>query len=153
MPRPRCEQISLEIPYYHIVTRCVRRSFLCGEDHVSGKSYEHRRQWVEDQIRLLSSIFAIDVATYAVMSNHCHIVVKLNPSQTEEWSDDEVVERWRAVYKGAPVLQKHLAGQQLDAIEEIELAEWIETYRERKGECMSPFLPICPLLTMGFFWA
>ncbi|WP_200197370.1 transposase [Halorhodospira abdelmalekii] len=87
MPRPRCEQISPTTPYYHIVTRCVRRSFLCGEDHVSGKSYEHRRQWVEDQLRLLSSIFAIDIATYAVMSNHCHVVVKLEPSQTAH-SDD-----------------------------------------------------------------
>ncbi|MBK1736319.1 hypothetical protein CKO15_13870, partial [Halorhodospira abdelmalekii] len=31
-------------------------------------------------------------------------------------------------------MQKHLAGKQLDAIEKIELAEWIETYRERLGD-------------------
>ena len=51
----------------------VRRAWLCGEDRESGRSYEHRRQWVEDRIGELAGIFAVAVWGYAVMSNHLEI--------------------------------------------------------------------------------
>ncbi len=79
MPRPRRTQISLEdTPYYHCCSRVVRRAFLCGDDAYSGKNYDHRRGWVESLLFELESVFAIDVAAFAIMSNHLHLVLHID---------------------------------------------------------------------------
>ena len=83
---------------YHCVSRCVRRAWLCGEDRESGRSYAHRRQWVEDSIGELVEIFSVAVWGYAVMSNHLHVVVEVIPQAAAEWSADEVAARWTRLY-------------------------------------------------------
>lgn len=109
MPKPRKQQISLsDTPYYHCVSRCVRRAFLCGEDKLTGKSYEHRRYWVEDQLIFLTKIFAIELCAYAVMSNHTHVVLHVNAEKANCWSDREVIERWHQLHKGTMVTQQFL---------------------------------------------
>jgi REP element-mobilizing transposase RayT len=103
MTLPRKNLVSVEYtPYYHLVTRCVRRTFLCGVDKTNDKNYEHRRQWIEDRLRVLASLFDIDLCSYAVMSNHIHIVAKLCPEQSEHWTTDEILQRWTSLFKGPP---------------------------------------------------
>jgi hypothetical protein len=55
-----------EIQIVHTISRCVRRSFLCGDDPYSGESYEHRRQWIRDRLEFLAGIFGIDCLTFSV---------------------------------------------------------------------------------------
>jgi hypothetical protein len=67
----RKKQICLqETPYYHRISRCARHAFLCGEDKLSGRTYEHRRDWVVDQLKRLTEVFAINICAYAVITNH-----------------------------------------------------------------------------------
>ncbi|SBS25824.1 hypothetical protein MAQ5080_00378 [Marinomonas aquimarina] len=109
MPKPRKQQISLsDTPYYHCVSRCVRRAFLCGDDKVTGKSYEHRRYWVEEYLVFLTQVFAVELCAYAVMSNHTHVVLHVNAEKAQSWSDREVIERWHQLHKGTMVTQQFI---------------------------------------------
>ena len=95
----RAQQIDLSVtPYYHCVNRCVRRTFLCGEDSLTGNSYEHRREWIANKIKSLVEVFAIDVAAYAVMSNHYHVVLQVDLKGAEAWNSLEVIERWGELF-------------------------------------------------------
>lgn len=132
MTKPRSALVSVEdTPYYHVVSRCVRRTFLCGIDKQTGKDYQHRRQWIEDRIRVLSSIFALEICSYCVMSNHIHIVAKLCPEQAEDWTVDQILQRWTSLYKGPFLVQKHLSGGSMQAFERAMVSEFAELYRER----------------------
>jgi len=130
MTRPRKELISLaDTPYYHITSRCVRRAFLCGVDQYSGQNYEHRRQWIVDRIRLLSSLFAIDICAYAVLSNHYHLVLKLCPEQLNDLSDDQVIDRWCALFKGPLLIQRYRSGEARSAPEQSTVGDIVNVWR------------------------
>ena len=99
MTQPRKRQIDLaSTPFYHCICRCVRRAFLCGYDEYSGRDYEHRREWIVERIRLLASIFAIDVCAYAVMSNHVHLVLRVDKKRAKSWDNFELAKRWERLY-------------------------------------------------------
>ncbi|MES9855766.1 MAG: hypothetical protein ABW166_04060, partial [Sedimenticola sp.] len=93
MPKPRKALISLDsTPYYHCISRCVRRAFLCGEDSLTGKNFEHRKQWVVDRLTELSSLFAIDIAAFSVLANHYHLVLRIDRQAVDNWSETELID-------------------------------------------------------------
>lgn len=131
MTRARSQQVCLDVTsYYHCVSRCVRRTFLCGYDELSQRSFEHRRDWIESRIKELSGIFCIDVCAYAVMSNHYHVVVHIDKAKSEKLSDVEVIERWAQLHNKPVMIQRFLANHikseaELSVVKEI-LAQWRE---------------------------
>ncbi|WP_260294241.1 transposase [Sedimenticola hydrogenitrophicus] len=132
MPRPRKTLVSLDdTPYYHCVSRCVRRAFLCGEDHQSGRSFEHRRGWIEERLLALSQCFAIDICGYAVMSNHTHLVLFVDSDQALNWSIQEIIERWHGLFSGTLLSQRYLRGDRLSLAEVKCVEADAEQWRER----------------------
>lgn len=132
MPAPRYRQVSIETtPYYHCISRCVRRAFLCGSDPLTGFNFEHRRGWIVKRIKRVCSVFAVDLCAYAVMSNHYHIVVKINPSQLAGWSDEEVARRWLRLFSGPQLIHQYLAGTELSTVQFEQVLKLIALWRER----------------------
>jgi hypothetical protein len=72
---------------------------------------------MERRLAKLSRVFAIDLLAYAIMSNHYHVVVRLNMERLSAWSDEEVVKRWGQVFTVPQDLS----------------ADQIECWRERLG--------------------
>ena len=132
MTRPRSQLVSVEAtPYYHCTARCVRRSWLCGDDRYTGKNFDHRKAWVLERMKLLAEVFAIDIAAYAVLSNHYHVVLHINMSQCGSWSDEEVVARWTRLYAGPKWVKRYKAGTPLSETETKLLGTLITRWRDR----------------------
>lgn len=132
MTQPRNRLVSVEdTPYYHCIGRCVRRAFLCGTDEFSGQDYEHRRQWIVDRLTSLTQLFAIDVCSYAVMSNHYHVVLKLNPSSAKDWSDKDIIERWVALFSGNEHTRAYFSNQPLSDHNKSYLSNYIPLWQQR----------------------
>ncbi|MCL1049977.1 transposase [Shewanella abyssi] len=135
MPRPRRTQISIEdTPWYHAVSRCVRKAWLTGVDPNTGQSYEHRRDWVESQLLKLAGVFAIDIAAYAVMSNHLHLVLKIDIELANNWTDREVVEQWHQLFKGTELTQRFAKGELVEEQNLSPLRHSIAQYRSRLSD-------------------
>jgi len=134
MTKARQELVSLgDTSWYHLVNRCVRRAYLCGVDSISGNDYEHRRGWIETRIMQLSDVFAVDVAAYAVMSNHYHVVVRVDEQKALDWSREEVLQRWTLLFAGHQSVQRYLALDNEEPSESLlsQVDELVEVYRLR----------------------
>ena len=83
-----------EIAIVHVMNRVVRRCFLLGDDSVTGKNYDHRKVWIEEELKHLAANFGIDLLVFAILSNHFHLVLRSRPDVVATWDDTEVARRW-----------------------------------------------------------
>jgi REP element-mobilizing transposase RayT len=132
MTRARYQQVSLQdTPYYHCISRCVRRAYLCGDDPVTGKNFDHRKQWLVSRIKTLAAQFSIDICAYAIMSNHYHLVLFVNEQQVGEWDDSEVVKRWTALFPRNAALIATLQKNKSSKAAQKRLQQQTSLWRER----------------------
>ena len=101
MAIPRKYIVDTETPgFYHCISRCVRRAYLCGDDPITGNNCDHRKAWLEKRMLELASIFSVELYAYAIMDNHYHLVIYLDPLAPQSWSDEQVAEKWLLAYPG-----------------------------------------------------
>ncbi|OED39325.1 hypothetical protein AB833_15420 [Chromatiales bacterium (ex Bugula neritina AB1)] len=132
MTKPRKQQISLDdTPYYHVITRCVRHSFLCGIDKHSGRSYEHRRQQIQDDMLRLASVFFIDIAAFCVMSNHYHLVLHVRRDDAIATTPQSIVEHAHLIIAGTEVTHKFTKKEPIEPWEREQLDVFVDTWRTR----------------------
>jgi REP element-mobilizing transposase RayT len=132
MATARTKHISLEAtPYYHCVSRCVRKAFLCGYDQTSDCDFEHRRGWLEDKLLELQQYFCIDICAYAVMSNHYHVVLHVDKGEALGLSEKEVVVRWHGMFQGTLLTQQFAQGKALGKAEYKAVQYKIKEWRKR----------------------
>jgi hypothetical protein len=129
MSTPRAQLIDESVtPWYHCVSRCVRRARLCGGD------WAHRKDWIVGRLRELVEVFAIHCGGFAVMDNHLHLLLRLDSARVRSWSDQEVARRWLTLF---PI--RDVTGQALPVAEECvrRLAAdpaWVARTRARLGD-------------------
>ena len=132
MTKARKHQISPDATsYYHVISRCVRRAFLCGHDDLTGKSFEHRRGWIETDLEKLSQVFFIDIAAYAILHNHYHLVLHVDQLSAQKADMRDIIERWHSRFGGSEASQKYLDYEPLEPHEKDLLTVEVEKWRVR----------------------
>lgn len=140
MATPRSKLVDKSTPlYYHLISRCVRRVWLCGKDPGTRKNYNHRKTWLVERMFHLSKYFSIEIDAFAIMSNHFHMVIYYDPVICEQWSDEEVAFRWveafpptengEVVQSLKPVCRQHILNNK----------QLIDDRRKKLG-CLSTFM-------------
>jgi hypothetical protein len=73
---------------------------LIGLDETTGEDYSYRQEWIRQRLEKLASVFAVDVLSYAILSNHFHVVLRSRPDIVTAWSDKEAALRWMQLFQG-----------------------------------------------------
>lgn len=131
MTIPRAKLIHPDVSlWYHCMSTCVRGAFLLRDDN-----REARKRWIEERMEFLSGIFALSVGSYAILDNHLHLVLGLQPKRLAELSDEEILDRWYMLYPPKGSNRKVLTDEKLQKRREEDLqdAELMAKLRQRIG--------------------
>ncbi len=63
---------------------------------------------VQDKLKALASVYAIDILNYAILSNHVHLVIRNRPDVVAKWTERELAVRWLRVCPGKRLELEHL---------------------------------------------
>jgi hypothetical protein len=150
-----------EIGVYHCWSRCVQRAFLCGYDKYTDTDFSYRRTWMEKLLEYQAGVFAIDVGSYNILSNHCHAVLRTRPDLVEAWSDEEVARRWKKAWPNfdgthwsREPTEKQILELLVDPKKIAKIREGLSSLSYFMARWKEPIARICnsEMGTTGHFW-
>jgi hypothetical protein len=68
------------------------------------------------------------------MSNHYHVVIRIDSDAIKTWSDEEVAQRWMQIFSGPVLMRQYLGNASLTATELEYVVELFATWRRRLGD-------------------
>lgn len=107
----------------------MRRAFLSGYDKPTKTDFSHRRQWIVDRMMNLCDIFSINICSYAVMSNHYHMVLKVEENKL--WTKTQTLKAWNKLYSLPYLCEKYLRGEITDYADKRQVKKMTKKYRKR----------------------
>ncbi|MDZ7869773.1 MAG: transposase [Rheinheimera sp.] len=130
MAHARKKQVSVDTtPSYHVVSRCVRRTFLFGS--FENKDFSHRRQLIVERLAELAKVFCIAISAFAIMSNHYHLVVRIQKQQALDLDVHDVVRRWNALFRLPVLVERFTQEIPMSSAETAAAHTIIATWRSR----------------------
>ena len=114
-----------------IVSRAAFGASTCADSMPRpGETFRTGETGSESRIFELSEVFAIDVCAYAVMSNHCHLVLSVD--QSGRWVG--MIARWPAldeIVRRHALVRSFAAGEKLSEAQLAAVDLKIDEYRKR----------------------
>jgi REP element-mobilizing transposase RayT len=96
-----------------------------------GEGGSDRKQWIESRLQELADLFSIAVGGFAVLDNHLHVLVRLDPQRAGAWSDEEVVRRWGRLFPPRDQARQPLEVSQAWVEGRLKDEGWVATARLR----------------------
>jgi REP element-mobilizing transposase RayT len=100
-------------------------------DEITQQNHEHRRGWIEDKLKELSSVFCIDICAYAIMHNHYHLVLNIDCDGVKELTEREVIDRWCSMHEMPLLIERYLIQHDLNSSTKEVCQQIIAEWRER----------------------
>jgi hypothetical protein len=90
-----------------------------------------RKLWIENRLRELAENFAIAVGGFAMMDNHLHLLLRLDPQIAEKLTDEDVVRRWGKLFPPRDKSRKALGISDDWVKAKLMDPNWIKKTRDR----------------------
>ena len=119
--------------YYHLTSRCVSQSLNQTQQLAPILNQQRWSRWFENRVFQLANIFAIDIYSYAILNEHYHLIVGLNPQITDSWSDLQVAQKWLRIIPEQSVKEKKNSHQKFRLQAILSAPRLIKKYRKRLG--------------------